>query len=100
LGQRIEIESSQVVDESVILGTNRSLTGTRGEGYGSAADAADSGTFAGRLAADLFELDDAVTRVFIESNVVVLQREGGWPGDLRSAAESVVEEFFLFYPAV
>jgi len=100
LGQRIEIESSQVVDSSIILATNRSLTGTKGEGYGSASDAAASGTFGGGLAADLFESDDSVSRVYIESNVVVIQRDGGWNDDVRSATEAVVEEFFLFYPAV
>lgn len=100
VGQQIEIESSQVVDDSIILATNRSLTGTKGEGYGNAADAAASGTFGGGLASDLFESDAAVSRVYVESNVLVLQRNGGWPDDIRSATESVVEEFFLFYPAV
>jgi len=100
LGQRIEIESSQVVDDSVILSTNRSLTGTTGEGYGTTAEATASGTFAGGLAADLFESDEALRRVYIESNVVVLQRDGGWTDDVLSATESVVGDFFLFYPAV
>ncbi|GMQ98246.1 MAG: hypothetical protein BMS9Abin17_0752 [Acidimicrobiia bacterium] len=100
MGQRIEIESSQVVDSSVILATNRSLTGTKGEGYATASDATASGTFAGGLAADLFESDDSVSRVYIESNVAVIQRDGGWSDDVLSATEAVVEEFFLFYPAV
>lgn len=100
MGQQIEIESSQAVDDSIILSTNRSLTGTKGEGYANAADASASGTFAGGLASDLFESDEALSRVYIESNVVVLQRNGGWADDVRSATESVIEEFFLFYPAV
>lgn len=99
MGQRIEIESAVVVDGSMILTTNRSLTGTDGEGYDSAAEARDAGTFAAKLAYDLFEADDAVRRVYVASNVIVATRDGGWPSQAQDVASHIVEEFFLYYPA-
>jgi len=97
MGQRIEIESSQVVGDSVIITTDRSLTGTDGEGYSSADQASNSSTFGAKLASDLFESDDAISRVYIASNVVVVRRENGWTDDSNSAAAEVITEFFVFY---
>ncbi|GMQ93031.1 MAG: hypothetical protein BMS9Abin12_0508 [Acidimicrobiia bacterium] len=97
MGQRIEIESSQVVDDSVIITTDRSLTGTDGEGYSSADQASSSSTFGAKLASDLFESDDAISRVYIASNVVVIRREDGWSDDTKRAAAEVITEFFVFY---
>lgn len=98
MGQRIEIDSTVVVDDSVIVSTNRSITGTDGEGYDSAEEAADGTTFPAKLAADLFASDDALTRVYVSSNVAVVTRGGGWPDDAVASASQVIEEFFLFYP--
>ncbi|MCL1593084.1 MAG: hypothetical protein M3132_01870 [Actinomycetia bacterium] len=100
MGQRIEIEDEVVVDDSIILSTDRSLTSADGEGYGSADEATDSGTFAGGLASDLFESSDVITRVYVASNVVVVQRKGGWSADATASTRSIIEEFFLYYPAV
>jgi hypothetical protein len=99
LGQRIEITKVSIVDDSIILTTDRSLTGTDGEGYDSVDEACDSDTFAGKLAVDLFEADDAIVRVYIASNVVVIKRRGGWPPEASKATSRVVEEFFLYYLA-
>ncbi|MCL1598982.1 MAG: hypothetical protein M3094_07345 [Actinomycetia bacterium] len=100
MGQRIEIESVVVVDDSLIVTTNRSLTGTEGEGFDSATDARDGDTFAAKLAFDLFEVDSAIGRVYVTSNVVVATRDGGWTTQAKDATAHVVEEFFLYYPAV
>lgn len=98
MGQRIEIDGSKTVGDSIIISTNRSLTGTDGEGYASL-DAASAGTtFPAKLAVDLFESDDGLSRVFVHQNVVVLTRNGGWPENAADAARKVIEEFFLFYP--
>ena len=99
MGQRIEIESAIVVDDSLIVSTNRSLTGTDGEGFDSAIEARDGGTFAAKLAYDLFEMGSAIRRVFVASNVIVVTRDGGWPTQTKDATSRIVEEFFLYYPA-
>lgn len=99
MGQRIEIDSTRVVDDAIIVSTNRSLTGTDGEGYDSPEQASERGTFAAKLAVDLFEADSSIVRVYVSSNVMVVKRSGGWPDEATSTAESVIEEFFLFYPA-
>ncbi len=97
MGQRIEIEGKKVVDESVIVSTNRSLTGTDGEGYSSAEDSAESETFGGRLAQDLFEADTGVDRVYVASNAIVIRRGAGWESDAGDNVAGVIEEFFRHY---
>ncbi len=98
MGQRIEIDSTVVVDDSLIVSTNRSITGTDGEGFDSAEEAADGSTFPAKFAVDLFASDDALTRVYVSSNVAVIKRDGGWDDDSVASGSKVIEEFFLFYP--
>lgn len=98
MGQRIEIDGTVIVDSSIIVSTNRSLTGTDGEGYDSGEAAADADTFAADLAVELFEADEKVTRVYVSSNVVIVSRAEGWADDAATTASNVIEEFFLFYP--
>lgn len=98
MGQRIKVDSTRVIGESIILDTDRSLTGTDGEGYDSGEAASGASTFPAKLAVELFESDEALTRVYVSQNVVIVTRSGGWPQDAAEAASKVVEEFFLFYP--
>ena len=98
MGQRIEIEGQRVIGDSLIVSTNRSFTGTDGEGFASLAAATESSTFPARLASDLFESDDRLSRVFIHQNMVVATRSGGWEPEASNAAAKVIGEFFLFYP--
>lgn len=97
MGQLIEIEGSRVVDDSVIVTTNRSLTGTDGEGYGSADQASEVESFGAKLATDLFESDDDISRVYVTSNVVIIAREDGWSDASTDAVTEVISEFFLYY---
>jgi hypothetical protein len=97
MGQRIEIDSSRVVDDSVIVTTNRSLTGADGEGYASADQASEVESFGARLATDLFESDDDISRVYIASNVVIIAREAGWSDASTEVVSEVISEFFLHY---
>ena len=97
MGQRIEIESTRVVDDSILVTTNRSLTGTDGEGFNSVEDTEGAGTFSGKLAAELFEADASVGRVWVSSNVIVVKRADGWDDASSSTTTSVIEDFFLFY---
>ena len=97
MGQRIVVDGRRVVEDSIIISTDRSLTGTDGEGFDSLEQASAGATFPAKLAVELFEADDATTRVYVSQNVVVITRDGGWDG-VADAAARVVEEFFLFYP--
>lgn len=98
MGQRIVVESRRVIDDSIIISTDRSLTGTDGEGFDSVDEASASPTFPAKLAVELFESDEATSRVYVSQNVVVVTRSGGWNDDAAATAQTVVEEFFLFYP--
>jgi hypothetical protein len=97
MGQQIEIESSTVVDDSVIVTTNRSLTGADGEGYSSSEHASNASTFGAKLATDLFESDGGINRVYIASNVVVIQRAREWKPKAIASASAVIQDFFLYY---
>jgi hypothetical protein len=97
MGQRIEIESSTVVNDSVIVTTNRSLTGADGEGYSSSEQASVASTFGAKLATDLFESDGGINRVYIASNVVVIERVRQWEPEAIAGASTVIEDFFLYY---
>lgn len=97
MGQLIEIDDARVVDTTMIVSTNRSLTGTDGEGYNAAEDAADVDTFGAMAAAELFASDGDLSRVYVESNVLVITRSAGWDDGATASAQKVIEDFFLFY---
>jgi hypothetical protein len=98
MGQRIEIDSMTVIENTVVVSTNRSFTGTDGEGFESSEVAAESGSIAGKLAAELFEADGALTRVYIDQNSLIASSTAGWDEAKLAAVSSVIEDFFLFYP--
>jgi hypothetical protein len=97
MGQRIEIEDRRVVDDSVIFATNRGLTGADGEGYASPEEASEAQSFGARLASDLFESVEGVSRVFVSSNMVVVRGGDAWNSENLQAASTVIEDFFLHY---
>ena len=99
MGQRIEIESTKVVDDSILVTTNRGLTGTDGEGFESVEATEGVDTFSARLAAELFEADEGLARVWVNNNVIVAKRPAGWDEEASSTVSKVIEDFFLFYPA-
>ncbi len=98
MGKPIEISGATVVDDTLLLDTDRSITGQDGAAYDSAAAAGDDPSFPGRLAARIFESVSGVTHVFVASNQTVIRRSGGWDDASRSAAADAVSRFFVFYP--
>jgi cytochrome c len=97
VGQRIEIEGKTVVENAVVFATNRSFTGTDGEGFANAEEAGASATFPAQLATELFEADGDLTRVYVDQNALVVERSTGWPEDAVDSLSKVIEDFFLFY---
>ena len=100
MGQRIEIDGTTVVDGTVVFMTNRSLTGTTGEGYRSSETASETDSFAGMVAVELFEADPSLDRVYVDQNAVVITKDDTWTDESVAAATQVIEDFFLFYPTV
>ncbi len=97
MGQRIEVSKATVMDDVLMVETDRSITGQDGVSYPSAAAADGDETFPGHLAAQLFRGDPDVASVFVGSNAVVVKREGGWDDDSLGRSFRTVSEFFLFY---
>jgi hypothetical protein len=98
MGKPIEISNATVLDDVLLLDTDRSITGQDGTEYDSADAAAADPSFPGRLAARIFTAIDGVGHVFVASNQTVIGRPGGWDDAARSAAENAVANFFVFYP--
>jgi hypothetical protein len=96
MGQPIEV-SSQVVGDSAVFDTDRSITGQDGSEFTSAAEAAATDGFPAVLAQRLFAGDPAISAVFIASNVVTVTRPGGWDDATLATANQIVSDFFVFY---
>lgn len=86
-----------VIDNTVVFSTNRSFTGTDGEGFESSEAAAESNSIAGKLAAELFEAEDTLTRVYVDQNSLIVSSTAGWEDANLAVMSSVIEDFFRFY---
>ena len=100
MGQSIVIQSIETVDDSIIVTMNRSLTSQVGEGYDSQADADAGESFGAVLAARLFQADGSIERVYVASNTVVVKLPSGTDDAALTSLSTVIENLFLFYPAV
>ena len=96
MGQIINVTGT-VSGESAVFEADRSLSGQDGGSFESIEETVDDTTFPARLAARVFESDNAVNRVFTGSNGVVIRRSGGWTDSDVARVGSVIEEFFVFY---
>jgi hypothetical protein len=97
MGQPIQIVSSTVVGDVLVIDTDRSVSGQDGAVFGSLDETQALDIFPARLARRLFEAMDGLTHVFAASNTVVIGRQGGWDGSTAAVAQDVVKRFFVFY---
>ncbi|RPI21472.1 MAG: hypothetical protein EHM57_06575 [Actinobacteria bacterium] len=88
-----------MIGDTAIFATDRGLTGMNGMGFDGIEAAQESDRFPAQLAARVFAADDAVRRVYVASNEVVLTRAGGWDEAALATSGEVIETFFLFYGA-
>ena len=97
MGQRIEVIKATVMDEILMIDTDRSLTGQDGVAYPSRDEADADTTFPGQLASTIFESDSSIVHVFVGSNGVVIKRQPGWDDATLGRAFQLVQDFFLYY---
>lgn len=97
MGQKIEISSSVTLGDVAVFDTDRSLSGQDGERYRSAEEAASGNTYPAGLAGRLFADVSAVKSVYVTSNLLTIEREGGWDDDTIAEASAVIGGFFAFY---
>lgn len=95
MGQRIVLRDSTIIGDVAIFDTDRTISGQDGESFTSLAAAREGISFSARLATRIFEADDAVDSVFVQSNAVTVRRAGGWDG--AAGVGAVIEGFFEFY---
>ena len=99
LGQQIKVLSTQMVDDVLLIDTDRTLGGQDGEGYEDPEVARSHVTFPAQLAARLMDLDPGINRVFTLSNTMAVRRTGGWASGEVDRVSEAVSGFFLFYRA-
>ena len=97
MGQKIEITRSVTIGDVVVFDTDRTFSGQDGERYQSAGEAEAGTTYPAALAGRLFAVDAAVCSVYVTSNIVTIEREGGWDDGAVDQSGSIISDFFLFY---
>jgi hypothetical protein len=96
MGQTIDVQAKAVGD-AIIFETDRSITGQDGTSYAGAEDAAADGRFPGQLAQRLFAADGDLDKVWVASNVVVVERREPWDEAAKDSLAGVISDFFRFY---
>lgn len=97
MGQTIQINRTAVIDQVLVIDTDRSLAGQDGEAFSGRESARTQSTFPARLAVRLFESDESIDHVFVMSNTVSVRRLPVWSEDAVKGAVQVVADFFRFY---
>jgi len=97
LGQKIEITSAVTVGDVAVFDTDRTLGGQDGERYRSVDETEAKTTYPAGVAKRLLSADGAVRSVYVTSNVVSVDREGGWDETALNEAGDLISNFFLFY---
>lgn len=96
MGQQIEIKSSVVLGNMLVIDTNRTLTGQNGEAYASLKDAVGP-TLPAELAGSLFSALGAVDHVFTASNSVSVRSTEAWNDAEVATANATVRNFFTYW---
>ena len=96
MGQQIVVESELVGEVAVFTG-DRSLTGQDPESYRTPPDGGGTGSIGAILATRLFELDDAIDYVYVQSNNVMVRRTVAWDDEARDGTQAVVESLFIHF---
>lgn len=95
MGQRIEVQAI-VFEDVAVFDTDRSITGQDGRGFTRESDFG-GGDFGSRLAAGLFDADEAIVHVFVASSQVVARRSDDWDEGSVARASEVIRDLFVFY---
>lgn len=86
-----------VVDEVAMFDTDRSLTGMQGEAYSTLDEARSANTYPSQLAERIMLDDGSVLGVYVYSNVVSVNRSGGWNDQSTAKTSDVIKNFFIVY---
>jgi hypothetical protein len=96
VGQQIEIKSSVVLGNMLVIDTNRTLTGQNGEAYASLDDAVGP-TLPAELAGSLFSSLGDVDHVFTASNSISVRAKQAWSEPDVAIANATVRNFFTYW---
>ena len=89
MGQRIEVLDVDIVEDVAMFDTDRSFGGMEGEAFSTLDEARSATTYPADLAERLMLADGSIRGVFVYSNVVSVNRSGGWDDGAVAKRQSV-----------
>lgn len=95
MGQVISVEATPLGMIGLFT-LDRSLTGQDGHSYATPPDPVDDPV--DLLATRIFDADGSFERVHVLSNVVTVERQGGWDDQTLEATSRIISNLFVYYP--
>ena len=95
MGQLIEVKTTKL-NKTIIFDLNRSVSGQEGMTFHNISEASLISDVSGQLALELFQENNDIDTIFIQSNVVTVNFNRNLGSDI-SEVEKTIENFFVFY---
>ena len=95
MGQLIEVKTTKL-NKTLIFDLNRSVSGQEGMTFHNISEASLISDVSGQLALELFQDNNDIDTIFIQSNVVTVNFNRNLGSDI-SEVEKTLENFFVFY---
>ncbi len=95
MGQLIEVKTTKL-NKTLIFDLNRSVSGQEGMTFHNISEASLISDVSGQLALELFQENNDIDTIFIQSNVVTVNFNRNIGSD-TSEVEKTLKNFFVFY---
>ena len=95
MGQLIEVKTTKL-NNTLIFDLNRSVSGQEGMTFHNISEASLISDVSGQLALELFQENNDIDTIFIQSNVVTVNFNRNIGSD-TSEVEKTLKNFFVFY---
>ena len=95
MGQLIEVKTTKL-NKTIIFDLNRSVSGQEGMTFHNISEASLIPDVSGQLALKLFQENNDVDTIFIQSNVVTVNFNRNLGSDISEVVKTI-ENFFVFY---
>lgn len=97
MGQSIGELARVVIGDVASFVVDRNLASMATRGFEAPPSTVEVDDVPARIAYEIFESDDAVSRVFVTANAVQVTRTGGWDESSAGSISSLIEDLFRFY---
>ncbi len=95
MGQIIEIKTTKL-NKTIIFELNRTVSGQEGMTFHNISEASLTHDVSGQLALKLFQENNDIDTIFIQSNIVTINFSRNLGSDI-SEVEETIKNFFVYY---